>query len=207
MYPTLEVRWFYQGAMPPAVLEWFQSAVQGIVVQPTRVDYYLRLPDNHSLGIKLREGRIEIKQRSQQHGLVNFHDGVAGLVESWRKWSLEVAKTGTGLEGNLEPASAWILVQKDRLLGKYRLTAGGQIVPIPASEPAGQGCEVELSNIQVGGEAWWTLALEASGQETTLQSSLLAGAGQLFRSRPPQIFSGLDSYSYPRWMATLPQLK
>ena len=68
MFATAEVRWFYEGAVSPEVLEWFEQGELTPEEQPYRVDYYLRLSDRDSLGIKLREGRIEVKQRHRQHG-------------------------------------------------------------------------------------------------------------------------------------------
>ena len=61
MYPTVEVRWFREGAIPGDVQRWFHASKQAPLDQPPRTDYYLRLGCDQSLGIKLREGRIERK--------------------------------------------------------------------------------------------------------------------------------------------------
>lgn len=63
MYPTAEVRWFHRGKVPLDVMAWFLR-LHGEPEEPGhRVDYYLRLSDADALGIKLRDGRIEIKTR------------------------------------------------------------------------------------------------------------------------------------------------
>ena len=63
---TLEVRWFSRGALHPPVLEWFQRAMGKPEQQPARVDYYLIVVNGSSLGIKLRQGRLE-------EALIHYH--------------------------------------------------------------------------------------------------------------------------------------
>jgi hypothetical protein len=60
MFPTTEVRWFTQGVIPSEVLRWFHEERKAFEEQPLRVDYYLRIVEGESLGVKLREGRLEI---------------------------------------------------------------------------------------------------------------------------------------------------
>ena len=97
MFPSVEARWFYDGTIPPRVLRWFRE-YQGSLEGPAhRVDYYLRLADGDSLGIKVREGRLEIKQRHRTYGMVEFHERATGLVEHWRKWSFQLAQASDWL--------------------------------------------------------------------------------------------------------------
>ena len=120
MFPTLEVRWFYQGRIPEDIRKWFARSDPAPTCEPARTDYYLCLPKSNDLGIKLREGRIEIKQRVHQYGSVQFHRQATGLIEHWHKWSLPLAMTQTGLEEILVPESSWTGVRKERLLRGYR---------------------------------------------------------------------------------------
>ncbi|MGD8968471.1 MAG: hypothetical protein PVI07_13255, partial [Anaerolineae bacterium] len=64
---------------------------------PAREDHYLRLSDTYALGIKLRQGRIEAKQRVRRPGVVRFHERVTGIVEHWRKWSFQLAEPSRAL--------------------------------------------------------------------------------------------------------------
>ncbi|NIV28827.1 MAG: hypothetical protein GWN58_04720, partial [Anaerolineae bacterium] len=66
MYPTLEARWFMRGSIPHEVREWFARGEPAPIHEPPRMDHYLRLQRSNALGIKLREGRLEIKQRLHQ---------------------------------------------------------------------------------------------------------------------------------------------
>ncbi|MBC8503531.1 MAG: hypothetical protein ISR58_17985 [Anaerolineales bacterium] len=88
MFSTVEVRWFYQGVIPSDIQTWFdQKVVEGIepINQPSRTDQYLLQGHNASLGVKLREGRVEIKQRVQEYGYAEFGPAVTGIVKGRKK--------------------------------------------------------------------------------------------------------------------------
>ena len=205
MYPTVEVRWFYEGMVPPAVLQWFQQADQELVQQPPRMDYYLRITDREGLGIKLREGRIEIKQRHQQLGIVRFHERVAGAIEYWRKWSFELGEMHGGLAVRAAVDSSWIGVSKARGLRRYRLTGERKVVAMSTEAYADRGCDLELTNVRVGEKAWWSLSFEAFGSEPTLRENLLLVAKQVFAIGEPPALDARDSCGYPKWLMLITQ--
>jgi hypothetical protein len=200
MWPTVEVRWFYPGQTPSPLLAWFHQVEGEAEAQPCRVDHYLRLKATEALGIKLREGRIEIKQRQRRLGLVRFHERVAGQVEAWRKWSFALTGAGAGLAGSLVPASAWIAVEKERTLLLFRVAGGGRIVSLPPASYEAYGCGLELTRIRAKGAAWWSLGLEAFGQEATLQESLVTVARHLLASEAGPHLDSAASCGYPRWL-------
>jgi hypothetical protein len=164
------------------------------------VDRYLRIVTGDAVGIKLRQGRIEVKQRQRQFGVIRFHQGVAGLVEHWRKWSFPLAETDGTLSNLIHPAASWIGVQKSRQLRSYRLTDDQQVVAVSTRAALVQGCDLELTQVGVGERAWWSLALEAFGEESTLYENLLAVAQQVLThdARPP--LAAENSFGYPRWL-------
>jgi hypothetical protein len=204
MFSTVEVRWFYPGTLPSEVLAWFQQGPHEPDRPPCRVDYYLRLRSIDSLGIKLREGRIELKQRYGQQRIVRFHNHVAGLAERWRKWSLALAESEGSFPGILTPALSWIAVRKVRELRKYLVVGPGQIITVPALEFPEQGCTVELTSIQADAAFWWTLGFEAFGDEASLRDHLLLTAEQVFaQGRAPRPLRPGASYGYPRWLTLL----
>jgi hypothetical protein len=205
MFATMEVRWFYEGIVSPEVREWFQQSGQEPEEQPVRIDYYLCLPNADFLGIKLREGRVEIKQRHRQHGVIHFHKRIAGMVEHWRKWSFELAEVNDGLSNMVTPASSWIGVSKERKLRRYRMTANQVAVAVTAEEHRDQGCDLELTTISVGGKDWWSLGFEAFGSEAILQETLLLVAKQVLAVGEPPILDVRDSCSYPKWLAMITQ--
>ena len=203
MYPTLEVRWFMRGSIPTEVREWFARGDPAPIHEPPRVDQYLRLQRSNALGIKLREGRIEIKQRLHQYGNIRFHRRVTGAIEHWRKWSMPLATTGEGLAEILVPKWSWIAVRKERLLRGYRCDASGRVIATPGGY-ADRGCHMELATVQASDRVWWTLAFEAYGAEPSLRSSLTSTMGYaLERDGAPTTLEARDSYGYARWLALL----
>jgi len=203
VFPTVEVRWFGTGAVPAEVQRWFQGKEHEAEAQPPRTDHYLRLGRNEDLGVKLREGRIEIKQRQRDFGLVRFHPQIAGRVEQWRKWSLSLAGGEGHLADILVPASAWIAVHKVRRVHTYQVAAGTKVGATPAGTYPGWGCNLELAELTVGDEPWWTLGLEAFGPEVALRETLLLVADQAFSHKQAPTLRAADSYAYPLWLAQI----
>jgi hypothetical protein len=204
MFPTVEVRWFYGGTIPPQVLEWFREG-QGQPEEPAyRVDHYLHLSDGDSVGIKLREGRLEIKQRHRQYGVVEFHRQAAGQVEHWRKWSFDLTQASDRCSESMAPDPPWIRVCKQRWLSRYRITGGGAVIPTDAGGYPEQGCDLELTSVKAKGRAWWTWGFEAFGEEPAQHENLVLVATQVFAiHEPPIVLDVGHSYSYPAWLANL----
>jgi hypothetical protein len=167
---------------------------------PCREDHYLRLGDTDALGIKLRQGRVEVKQRVREHGVFRFHERANGVVEHWRKWSFRLAAAHRALSSiNASPAS-WIRVRKERLLRTYGLTSNGSVVPLPTPEAHHQACELELTRVEVADQDWWTLAFEAFGDESTLQEQLLLVAQHVFAAQEPPALNAQASRGYADWL-------
>lgn len=205
MLPSAEVRWFYEGAVPPDVIAWFRRGERQPVEQPRRVDYYLHPRNVDALGIKLREGRIEVKQRQRRQGIVRFHERVSGVVEGWRKWSFALAAVHRLPADVGAPPSSWIGVQKQRQLHNYRIMGEGQLVAVPGEDYAGQSCHLELTRIQVGGTRWWSLGFEALGPERALGENLTLAVAHVLAQEPVPTLEGKNSYGYPRWLQVITQ--
>ena len=204
MFPSMEVRWFYQGTVPAEVAEWFQSGTGRAEAQAPRVDYYLDLQEMDGLGIKLREGKVEVKRRQRQYGIRCFCEQAAGLVEHWRKWSFELSMGEGALSDSLRPASSWMAVRKERQLRKYRVEEDDHLVPVPAEAYPERGCSVELSSLCVEGQDWWSLCFEAFGDESSLRQTLLLVVEEVLACEGvPFPLDANASYGYPRWLVAL----
>jgi hypothetical protein len=200
------VRWFYGGSPPAEVVEWFYSGERTPEEEPQRVDQYLRLGDTDALGIKLREGMLEIKRRHRQQRVVRFHEHATGLVEHWRKWGFSLAEAGSDPAAMPAPRSSWIGVQKGRKLRKYKLAEDGELLAIPTGEYPDRGCTMELTTIHVEGQEWWSLGFEAFGEESSLAETLMLTARYLLApGRPPSSFDVTHSYGYPKWLQAFEQ--
>ena len=201
MFPTVEVRWFHKGPVPPRVTAWFEQTGKEPGELAKRTDYYLRLAGGDALSIKLREGKIEVKQRQQQLGISRFHQRVTGNGERWRKWSFALAGNIDTLDKMLMPSGSRIGVYKARRLRRY-LLSGNLPSEIEASDdwPL-TGCHFELTELGIRGETWWSVCLEAFGLESTLQKNLALVAGLVMVNAQPPFLNVDDSYGYPYWLA------
>jgi len=202
MLQTAEIRWFIAGTAPPDVLDWFHQNAPQPEPPASRTDYYFRLfSGTDTLGIKLREGRLEVKQRVYQYGVVHLHPYVVGAMEEWHKWGFSLAEAENFLPAIKMSPSSWIEVNKTRQQQMYQITGDDtQIVPVAADSPAEQGCSFELTHITVAGKAWWTLGFEAFGPELRVQENLMLAATHIFAQNTPPRLRMRESYSYPGWL-------
>jgi hypothetical protein len=195
------VRWFYEGSLPPAVLEWFQRDEPEPEVQPRRLDYYFHIAGVDSLGIKLREGRIELKQRELQWPNTALHKRVHGVLEQWCKWGFGLADPVTSLAATGVPASVWIGVEKKRIVRRYDVS-GNCVRAAGGGEYPGRGCVWELTEIGISGRPWWSLGLEAYGGEEVREDLVRVAQHLLVDGEPPTLRAE-DSFSYPELLEML----
>ena len=178
MVPSLEVRWFLPGPVPPAARAWFEGL--GDHVEPeSRTDRYLVPTESEDLGLKVREGRVEAKQRTGRLEASTWGRATA-RPEAWRKWTLGLATEEWLAEG-------WCDVAKTRV---QRWVRDGEAA-----------CALELADVEVGGEAWWSVCLEASGGDATSHARVLDAAARRWLGRPDAPALGADAaLGYPAWL-------
>lgn len=200
-YPSLEVRWFFPGAIPEAVAAWFDEAPHAPAAR--RTDRYLLLPEQDALGLKLREGRFEAKRRQHRLGVRQFSAQAWGRVEHWRKWSFSLE---AGPVGELAtPDEAWLSVDKTRRLRTYGLDAEGRpVVRAPSDPEPERGCGLELTEVEAADARWWSLGFEAFGPESTLGETFDAVVARVFSNPPPTALPVGSSFGYPCWFLRLP---
>ena len=193
---TLEVRWILPGPMTAAAAGWF-----GRFPAETRVvqDTYLLDPHLPGLSVKVRSGRaLEVKMYGGSPGLLELAGCARGRLESWQKWSFP---HGPPSHDSGDPVG-WKPGSKRRRISWFS-RATGVGVPGPGGEPR---CAVELTEVDVGGEAWWTLGFEATGPTEALRGELDAAAALVFDQAPPGgVELGMDnSRSYDQWLRRRP---
>ena len=203
MLVTVEIRWFHLGKVPAQTLEWFQHGSQHVGVQPSREDQYLALPACDALGIKLRQGRIELKQGYQHFDALRVCGRIAGRPRLWRKWGFVLDQADAALSGIPPQSPWWLSVQKERMVRIYRTTGAGTMLAVPAGEYPDRGCHLELAQVHVRGEAWWTVGFEAFGDEPTLYEDLLLAANETLAAGEAPRLSSRDCYGYPQWLQSI----
>jgi hypothetical protein len=221
-FQSVEIRWFWPGHDQWKVpLAWFtrqgrlpliedtdtpDSAARPFVKQERpRTDEYLLLPNCQTVGIKQREGRLEVK--ALVDGPQPFAQGnVAGQIDQWVKWSLQpAAEIALPLTADLQQSGRWLGVTKRRYTQKVALLGGGLTAVSPDTFPPA-GCSIELTLVDVAAQIgrWRTLGLEAFGE--TDRSRLLHQAMTHFftvHGPPPLALMTRNSLSYPAWLVQL----
>jgi hypothetical protein len=198
MLTTYEVRWFYSGNIPENIESWFKHSC---LLSPTKLpekreDVYLYTPKCDYLGIKLRQEGLEIKWRDPASNTMHFGSLVKGNVEKWKKWR---CLDSTGESFSLQQINnnpVWIRVGKVRYSQLYQVT---EKTPQPASTDIDveNGCSLELTNIEINGNKWWSIALEAFGEDRNLKDNLHVTADFVFSSYDLFPLESTNSYGYP----------
>lgn len=99
-YPSLEVRWFLDGEPEahPELPDWFLHSRpvgrHGHIAEPRwqgrlndEPDLYLLLQGSDDMGVKWREGALQLKGRVANLGTEVFAGRHYGHVQRWLKWS------------------------------------------------------------------------------------------------------------------------
>jgi hypothetical protein len=203
VYPTTEVRWFQAGEIPSRDWKWFKNCPGPVQNQLTRIDYYLPLSFTGDLGVKVREGQLEIKILREKLGVGRLHERVLGDLQCWQKWAFNVEGTDDPSDNSEQPFFGWLPVQKSRSLRRYHLDEVGGVVPAAGEDISPGSCGLEMTSIQFQGLFWWSLAFETYGLGKDSRSLLKLIAAQLFDIGEPPSLLEVDSMSYPGWLSHL----
>lgn len=178
MESTTEMRWWWRGGSPPQVDAWF-AQLRGVIRDEARTDRYLALATDLDMGVKVRGGeRLEIKALSHRERDVAVSDTVVGTLEQWLKWSFALAAASRDETEIDQNPGAWIRTCKYRWLVDV------------------EDCALELAEVDVGEERWWSLAAEAAGTGDSGRERLAAGLRWLVAAQPPPQLELTDDCSY-----------
>jgi hypothetical protein len=191
---SFEVRWILSGPLDVAMTRWF-GRVQ--ITTEAREDAYLVEPWLNDLSVKIRgDVTLDVKTRVDRLGEVVLAPFARGRLESWHKCSFPFRPESD----RATHSATWKRVRKVRMMAWYqgdRWLMGRplEMSPVPS-------CAVELTDIAVGDERWWTLGFEASGPADGRRGALDAAAAVLFgESLPNGLVLGLDdSGPYSEWL-------
>jgi hypothetical protein len=225
-WSTLEVRWFLPGPLAEsgsALEAWFRSRPRfGGSDEPApiawapappawRQDRYLLIPGQDDMGIKWREGRLEIKCREAALGHRAFAPAIEGMCERWVKWSYAGEAIERRFRGLFRAGAenGVATVEKRRLRRHLRLDPSG-VVEVGLEDPRERGVDVELAQIRTAGSPGspfglhWSLAFEAFPGDQICQSFLQVVA-RFLEGCPALPLPAERSMSYPRWLLAFDQ--
>jgi hypothetical protein len=211
-----EVRWFFEGKayQHESLKRWFETIAPiqkspdvGPLVWKGRLedqpDVYLLVPGSYDMGIKWREGELQIKGRVASLGSQVFCGRHQGNVERWIKWSyanlpasyqrLFVAEQET----ELMTVSVW----KTRALRKVRLnTLTGQAEEVDAEVFIDRGLGLELTELEIAGKAYCSLAFEAFPNDSAMDAAFTEAVEAFVDGLTAFDLTAASSQSYPAFL-------
>lgn len=203
---TLELRWFFKDSPEKALgLSWFAETFKDATFEE-RTDYYFNRFDRGSFSLKLRQNNIELKEKRNTPILPAIGWASKGKPERYAKWGFQLSGEDTFASSVFKGTLCdWIPVDKKRWLTT--------IVPDHTTNNThtveATPCQVELTELFVLGEQWWSIGIELPydpGKGQRPFNDVLA----FFADQGKSIYYLLktrDSCGYPTWLANLVRSK
>ncbi|WP_414618983.1 hypothetical protein [Calothrix sp. CCY 0018] len=198
MLTTYEVRWFNLGNIPENIESWFKHSclLSSTKLPEKREDIYLYTPGCDYLGIKLRQGGLEIKWRYLEKTAMQFSSVVAGNVEKWKKWRCSDSSEESFSLQQIGDNPVWVKVGKVRYSQLYQVV-GKKAQAVSSDGGVDNGCSLELTDVEINGNKWWSIGLEAFGEDCDLQNNLHVTADVVFSRYDIFPLQAENSYGYP----------
>jgi hypothetical protein len=195
-----EIRWFTK-TEDENIISWFSSH-QLHFGKGNREDFYMPLLERQDLGIKVRENKIEIKQRMGKGGIIRLAEKVTGKIEFWDKYSFTASAEDEAMKYIEKGEADWISCKKDRIgLNVYK-DFSGKLIYVGLEEIIESGCEIEYSEILVNSFTYYSICFEWFGDLTQdlpaeIATQLLSKTElqQEMSMGYPEFFSSLTSLS------------
>lgn len=216
-FSSREVRWFFNGSLQEndGLLRWFRSAEPfprlGDFPPPAleerlddAPDVYLLLPGHADMGIKWREGLLQIKGRVASVGPTAYCARHEGIVERWIKWSF--AELPEQYRAIFEPGQRrrTVSVSKTRAVRLVDLQRGiADAAEVDIKTWLDCGIAAEITDLEVGGERYCTLGFEAF-PDSAITREVFDDAVAAFLDvlDEPALRAG-QSMPYPAWLQSL----
>lgn len=197
-FKTIEVRWFYSGTLPDDVFDWFDGLGEPLATVDTRTDIYLQ-SSSPDMGIKLRQGNLEVKYRQAKLGSIALDGFANNQVEQWSKWICIDDLSGL-TPTRIANKPGWIEVNKIRYQRLYQVNFDRYIQLISIPTPSANAAGIEVTQLQLSGHTYWTIACEYFGDQIELSNQFLPLIKSLMFGFPISIHPPSISCGYPEWL-------
>jgi hypothetical protein len=206
MFTTWEMRWFYPGIPPATVEHWFFADCPGELLgtPDEREDVYLyTTPVCEYLGVKLRQGKLEVKWRKAELGVIQIGQNCQTKLEKWVKWVCDDPSATNMTPVSVLDNGAWISVKKNRSQRIYKINIDSdkEIQLLPIQQPIDEACALEFTKLNINGNDWWTVAFEVFGEDISLMDMLFPVSDLILKSYPEADLQAQNSFAYPRWLS------
>jgi len=215
---SYEVRWFLEGsvAQQDEVKHWFQAVdpwpkqTASAIARPewhgtgATADVYLVIPGAGDMGIKWRDGTLQLKGRTSPGSTHVFCGRFQGRVERWIKWSYDDLSAFYRHVFAAPPRGVvTVAVRKDRALRKVRLDISGQVEEVAPETRIDRGMTMELTDLEVNGTTFCSLAFEAFPDDSSMPDTFILAVDACLNSLQHVTLAASNSQSYPAWLVTL----
>lgn len=218
-FASHEVRWFFEGeaSQHETLKRWFETFAPiprnpdvGLPPWKNRLDdqpdVYLIVPGSDDMGIKWREGELQIKGCISSLGTQVFCGRHQGEIERWVKWSyasipiayqrLFLSEKETGLET--------VSVRKTRALRNVRIdTLTGKPQEVGSEAIVDRGIGFEFTDLEVGGKAYCSLAFEAFPDDSAIDAAFTRVVEAFLDGLVEIDLTSAQSRSYPSWLDSI----
>jgi hypothetical protein len=206
MQQSFEIRWFFKKEENrEQVLDWLYN-VEGGIDNPEneRTDFYLNHFFKGTLGIKLRGEQLEIKEKVA-HKVKHHKWDDLGKIEIYNKLEFNSASKDAIVpkQDEYKKHEHWIALKKKRKL--IKIDTGHALRIYPGNEIIPDGCSVEVTNLELNDEHWWTFCIEAYAKEKDIYNNLdevLCYITKTF-SNLKHIVKPRASMGYPFWLHSI----
>jgi hypothetical protein len=165
-------------------------------------DVYLLLPGSDDMGIKWREGLLQIKGRVASVGQERFGARHAGRVERWLKWSYAgLPSPYRDLFAADESGRQTIAVQKRRMLRLFEVHADGTTGERDPDLRVARGINAEIADVEARGKRFTTLGFEAFPEDAVIARHFVTLVSRFLDSLVAARLDAESSQSYPQWLA------
>ena len=212
-FASIETRWFFEGdsSRNPDLRRWFESSTPFKKAAGVREpewkgraggdpDVYLLLPGCTDMGVKWREGTLQVKGRVADLGQRSFGNGHAGRVQRWIKWTYpEVPAAWRALfEADRAHDLGSAAVQKTRALRMISLDSNEpeEVAPGTVLE---RGVGFEMTDVELNGERHCSVAFEAFPDDASAETGFNAAVAGFLGGLAGTLRPGA-SMSYPEWL-------
>jgi hypothetical protein len=214
-FSSCEVRWFLGGrtADYAEILDWFTGfrpfAKEGHVGTPEwrgrlgdEPDKYLLLPGRDDMGIKWREGTLQIKGLVDEPGPKGFAGRHEGRVQRWIKWTYDELPPSyrSIIDPDVVDGLLTVAVQKTRAQRMFRLDRRREPVEMAPGIFLERGLGFELTDLEVLGAPSCSVAFEAFPDDDAMLPDFLDTVDRLLQGLQCADLDIGQSASYPSWL-------
>jgi hypothetical protein len=208
MYSTIELRWFYPHELPATVLNWFEGLGAPLKSADSRTDTYLQ-PVTVDVGVKLRQGNLELKYRQQDLGSWQIGEAPIGKVELWSKWICADDVPDRLTPAQIDRRQGWVRVEKVRYQRFYQVEVDGHnfhLTPIASAQAGAAAIEVTKLKVRdrtepnLSTRESWTLGCEYLGDNLAIEPQFIGLVTSLLKNCPLPRSAVSVSCGYPEWL-------